>query len=130
MSFGVRNYIDSRVNVKLKDPVFLAEIAAFVSPSVIFNSKESILVDQGAGKYISSISVVCDETPDNIPTKITVSLNQHFAYEPILTPIQSEFMINAERGKGNEWVFELTQFDSYREENDAYKFRMELIQGA
>ena len=128
IAFAVRNYIDSRVNSKLKDPQFLSKIAKLVSPSVIFNSNESILVDQGAAPFIKDISVEFHPDQNEIPKKIVVSLTQHFAYEPLLTPIQSEFVINPSRGKGNSWVFELEQFDNYRDKNDPYQFRLELVQ--
>lgn len=128
MAFAIRNYIDNRVNAKLKDPQFLNEIAKLVSPSVIFNSNESIIVDQGAGKYIEDISFEFDSEQKKIPVKVSVELTQHFAYEPLLTPIQSEFTINPERGKGNEWVFMLDQFDNYRGNSEYYQFRLELIQ--
>ncbi len=108
--FTIIEVIDWRINEKVSNPKFIREIASNVRPSVIFNSKESILNDMGAMQYINNIAVT--QLPKSKYTKggfkIIVSPKEYMALSPILSSIdRNEFWIETKRGKKFDWEYVL-----------------------
>jgi hypothetical protein len=45
--YAFNAYVDNRIKKQVTDPVFMREIAAALRPTVIFDSENRILADQG-----------------------------------------------------------------------------------
>ena len=100
-------YMDQKIEKKISNPEFIREIASKIRPSVIFDSKETILVDMGGMQYIETISVETDNSPRN-PKKIIVTPKAYMAHAPIITSIGIyKYIFRAERGKNLNWEYTL-----------------------
>lgn len=126
--YGFNTFIDKKIASKMNDPEFVRQIATHVRPSVIFNSKGTILIDMGAMQYLDSISVEPTSVAD-LPNKIVVKPKQYMSHAPLLTlvdPIST--VVEETRGAGITWVYTFKQWmRSVTEELDTVRFRLEII---
>jgi len=104
----------------------MRKLTGLIRPIVIFNTKEIILADQGAMDYIKSLRVKLDED-NHTPKQIIINFNKHIQLEPILESADMfKFEIEAKKGKGKQWIFNLspvmTSIDI-----DSYRFRLEIL---
>ncbi|TRZ74239.1 MAG: hypothetical protein D4R93_06885 [Deltaproteobacteria bacterium] len=124
--YGVVLFIDKRIDRKLRDDAYLRKIASVLHPIVIFDHKGSILIDQGAMRFIASIKV----EPSKIlpyPEHIIVSPNKHLAQAPLLTLLDADMAnVKASRGTKYDWVFALDYFMT-NSEREILKYRLEII---
>jgi len=116
--FGIKTWqestIDKTIDRKLNDEFYLRKIAAKSRPALVFNANESIVSDSGAAQYVKDIQInfTTNETTwggvtSPIPRSVHIEFNSHLASPPILTPMSDSMTVNAERGKGLSWDFEL-----------------------
>lgn len=124
--YGVVFFVDKRIDSRLRDDAYLRKIASVLRPTVIFDHKGSILIDQGAMAFIQSIEVE-PSTHLPYPKRIIVSPNKHLAQAPLLTLLDSD-MANVEVSRGTkfDWFFTLDYFmtNSARE---ILKYRIEIM---
>jgi hypothetical protein len=127
--YGLPLYVETLVDKRLKDREVIEKLAKIIRPSMIFNSKESVLADLGASEYIESIKIVKYEDKENtIPTVIEVKPKKHLALAPLLTSIdQYTFIETAERGAGFMWIYKLQHLGS-TSPAPPYRFRLEVLQ--
>jgi len=126
---GLNLYIDARIQAKISNPAFLRELAMSVSPSVIFDEKETIVADSGAMAYLEKIAVSKGEKGE---LQITIKPIKYIGIEPILEPLDSRYAIKAERGHGYDWIFQLNSMNVVTwhspKERRVERFRLEIIQ--
>ncbi len=120
--------IDKKIIEKLKDPAFIQLVAKEVKlPFVIFDNKGSVLVDQGAMRFIENIDVEIDKKEHPYPSQITIHPKQHLSYAPLLMPLDSDLAnISTSRGKKYDWVYKLDYFMT-NNERKTLRYRLELI---
>jgi hypothetical protein len=124
--YGVVLFIDRRIESKIRDDSFLRKLAGALRPSVIFNHAGSVLVDQGAMRYIDSIEIGPSEEPP-YPSQVILRLNQHLAHAPLLAPLEGDLVnITSARGKKHDWVYTLDYFMT-SDERTALSYRVEII---
>ena len=56
--YGLRSCVETLVDNRLKDREFIEKMAKSIRPSMIFNSKESIIADLGDSEHIESIKII------------------------------------------------------------------------
>ena len=124
--YGVLLFIDKRIENRIRDDGFLRKLASALRPSVIFDHKGAILVDQGAMHFIESIDVEPDKN-DLYPKQIVVHSKQHLSYAPLLMPLDSDMAnISTSRGKKYDWVYTLDYFMT-NSEREELRYRLEII---
>ena len=102
------------------------KIASVLHPTVIFDHKGSILIDQGAMRFIESIKVEASKNPP-YPERIIVSPKKHLAQAPLLTLLDADMAnVEADRGTKYDWVFALDYFMT-NSERASLKYRLEII---
>jgi hypothetical protein len=120
--------IDWRINEIVGSDAYIRRVAEEVRPSVIFNGKGNILVDQGGMRYLDSIRILSYH-PDRpeIPFRILVCPKQHLAYAPVLIPFdQTVAGSQVERTNAIDWVYSVT-YGAILEENATPQFRLEIL---
>lgn len=119
--------IDKKIDLKLKNPEFIQMVAREVKlPFVIFDNKGSVLVDQGAMRFIEAIDVELDKGKV-YPVRIVIHPKQHLSYAPLLAPLESDLAnISASRGNKYDWVYTLDYFMT-NSERKTLGYRLELI---
>jgi hypothetical protein len=86
---------------------FLAELAARVRPTCIFDGNGAILSDLGASEMIESIAV--KHVPQDYGFSITIKFKRRLVNEPIVTGLSVNlFPEQVTRGSDNLWTFALT----------------------
>jgi hypothetical protein len=126
----VKSSIDSALDRKLSDPTILRKIAAESRPTVIFDSRESILADMGASQFIKNISITYtnDISEGKLPISIDIDFTTHLPVSPLLTPLHNEgVLIRSERGKGFSWHFMLSYASTISLGSELRTYRLELI---
>jgi hypothetical protein len=131
--FGVKNwqesYIDKAVEKKLADPVLLRKIAAESRPAVIFDDKESVIADLGAGQFIKDQKIQFKKDKNGWPQQITIDFTRHLANAPIISGMTDSIAVNAKRAKGFSWEFEINYIIFTGEEKtERSLYRLELVQ--
>jgi len=130
--YALNYYIENIVVRKLNDPDFVNKISEkFKRPIVIFDHNSSILIDNGAMKFIDNIKVVLNDQ-NKQPEKIIVSPNRHLNIAPLLESLDDDFVIESKRGNKFDWVYELSSIDhmvleSSAEPKELKRFRLEII---
>lgn len=105
--YALDSYIDQKIENKITDPRFIRQIASNVRPSVIFDSKGTILIDMGGMQYIEKISVETDNSLRK-PKKIIVTPKAYMGHAPLITSIGIyKYIFRAERGKNLDWEYTL-----------------------
>lgn len=126
-------FIDFRIKHTVNDEQFIKKVASHVRPYVIFDENESIEIEGGAMQYLESIEVerVVVMKEDAPRFNITITPKNHLAYAPLLEAvIPVMFDITSKRGKGHQWIYELTagwNAVSSDKENEPYRFRLEIL---
>ena len=128
--YGCIRFIDSRIERIVNDEHFIRKVASHIRPFVIFDEKESILVDGGAMQYIENIEIVFNE--DNKITETIITPKVHLPIAPILESLDEEFAITSKRGKKFQWIYEMGSIDTMALESSAIRsginrFRIEII---
>jgi hypothetical protein len=112
---GLLGGLDWMIDRKLSSEAILRKIAAQSRPSLIFNSKESIVADMGAVQYVKPDDIrVTKRAAGNMPGHIHIGFVRLCSNAPILTPLHDVVEIKTERGKGLDWEFDL-DWSQYRE---------------
>jgi hypothetical protein len=129
--FSLYKVFDYLIEKKISDESFLKKVASRVRPSVIFDHKGSILIDQGGMAYLDNIEVTCPEREDRalFPEKIVVRPLRHLDHAPILTTLESDgFNQEATRGPKHDWIYTLDYFMlTEGESRTTTRFRLEII---
>jgi hypothetical protein len=122
-------YIDSRVDDRIHDPGFLAQLSRTLRPSVVFDSDERILADLGAMQYLKALSVT--PATDSSPLQITIEPAEFLGVEPVLESLDHDAVIQAQRGKGLSWVFTVRDYAFLELESSPtsgpVRFRLEIL---
>ena len=125
--YGGLHYIDQRIETRISDESFVRRLANTMRPTVIFDERGSILIDQGAMELLENIEVKHDNTT-KLPKEIVVFPKRHLAYAPFIQALEPElFTISAARGPRFVWVFRLDYSAWNPEAEGKRRFRMEII---
>jgi hypothetical protein len=126
--YGIPAFIDNRINKVVQDDAYVRRIANEVRPSVIFDSRGSILVDQGAMRYLDDILVLTNNSDfHGFPVKIIVKPKQYLAQPPMLTLIDTGTGMTdkVQRGEKFDWVYTFDDLAGLVRDN--YRFRLEVL---
>lgn len=129
--YFLHSYVVGVVEDRIKEPEFISKVAEEIRKSTaIFDQNESILIDDGAMKYIESIEVRIGD--GNEPDRIVVSPNLHLQVAPLLESLDVDFYIEAKRGEKFDWVYTLGSIQRMVLESSAdppaqKRFRLEII---
>jgi hypothetical protein len=126
--YGIPAFIDNRINKVVQDDAYVRRIANEVRPSVVFDSHGSILVDQGAMRYLDDIVVLNNNTNEmRFPEKIIIKPKQHLSQAPLLTMIDTgtAMIETVQRGEKFDWVYTVEGANGL--ERDTYRFRLEVL---
>jgi hypothetical protein len=124
--YGGLLFIDKRIENRIRDDAFLRKLASALRPSVIFDHKGSVLIDQGAMRFIEAIDVELDKQGP-YPKRIVIHPTQHLSYAPLLTPLESDLAnISTSRGNKHDWVYTIDYFMT-SEERRMLRYRLEII---
>jgi len=130
--YALNIYIENIVERKINDPEFANKISDKVKrPIVIFDQNCSILVNNGAMKFIDDIKVLSNDK-NNQPVKIIVSPNIHLSTSPVLESLDEDFVIESNRGNKFDWIYELGSInhmvlESSTKPKKLKRFRLEII---
>lgn len=99
-------FVDWRIASKLRDPQMVQALADEIRrPSLIFDSRSSILDDRGAMEYLAAPPRFEGATRDGPPV-IVVAPKVHLASPPLLQVLDAyAYDFIAERGEGFQWIF-------------------------
>jgi hypothetical protein len=122
----VIKFIDKRIENRIRDDAFLRKLASSLRPSVVFDHKGSVLIDQGAMHFIEAINVeLGKEGP--YPKRIIIHPTQHLSYAPLLTPLESDLAdISTSRGNKHDWIYTIDYFMT-SDERRMLRYRLEII---
>lgn len=125
--YGFIQFIDWRIERKIREDNFLRRIGSSLRPTVIFDENESVLIDQGAMDMIESIGVSLGETKD-LPEEIVVTPKRYLAHPPLLQTLENELVeIVPAKDKGFSWRFKV-EYKFYNEDfHGKRRFRMEIL---
>ncbi len=126
--YGITQFIDWRIEKKIREEPFLRKISASLHPTVIFDETGSILYDKGAMEIIDKINVLRAKDEDSLPSEIIISPKRHLAYAPLLQTLENELLdVTAIRGKIFEWRYRL-DYQMYNDVfNEKRRFRLEVL---
>lgn len=130
--YALNNHIENIVERKINDPEFANKISEKVKrPIVIFDQNGSILVNNGAMKFIDDIKVLSNDQ-NKQPEKIIVSPNIHLNTSPVLESLDDDFVIVSNRGNKFDWIYELGSInhlvlESSSKPKKIKRFRLEII---
>lgn len=125
--YGALFFIDKRIESRIRDDSFIRELASALRPSVIVDNHGSILVDQGAMRYIEAIDVELNKEQMPYPKRIIVHPKQHLSYAPLLTTLDVDLAnISSIRGKKFDWIYTI-EYISTNSERKTLRYRLELI---
>jgi hypothetical protein len=102
----VMESVDRRVDSVLRDAETIEALAAKVRrPSLVFDSRNRVLDDQGAMAYLSKAPRFINAAEDR-PPEIVVAPKIHLASPPLLQVLDTYYCdFEAERGEGLTWIF-------------------------
>lgn len=129
--YFLNNRIIKVVEDRINEPEFVMRVAERIKrPKLILDQNGSILIDDGAMKYIKSIKVHIGDS--NEPERIVVSPNLHLQVAPLLESIDVDFYIEARRGEKFDWVYTLGSIKRMALTGSAdppaqKRFRLEII---
>jgi hypothetical protein len=123
--------IDRKIDAKLKDPEFIQMIVREARlPSLIFDNHGSVLLDQGAMRFIEAIDVELskgDVYPKVYPVQIIIHPKQHLPFAPLLTTLDVDLAnISSARGKKYDWIYTI-EYISTNSDRKTLRYRLELI---
>ena len=105
---GFQYYVDWRIDRKIHEDKYLREIANTLRPFVIFNETNSILIDEGAMRYIEKIRVIHGEISGlRLPERIIVTPKESLRRDPVLSCLNDTMDIIQKRGEGFDYIYEL-----------------------
>lgn len=112
------NSVDKKIEDKIKDPVFLEEVAKRINfPVIVFDEKESVLFKNDPDKNFKNFSVKKDNN-GNIES-IIIEPDTVISSPPILETINTDlFFTEAKKQQQYSWVF-------YPIESEIYHIVME-----
>ncbi|MDP2604720.1 MAG: hypothetical protein Q8S00_19360 [Deltaproteobacteria bacterium] len=124
--YGGLLFIDKRIENRIRDDAFLRKLASALRPSVVFDHKGPVLIDQGAMRFIEAIDVELDKEGP-YPKRIIIHPTQHLSYAPLLTPLESDLAdISTSRGNKHDWIYTIDYFMT-SEERRMLRYRLEII---
>jgi hypothetical protein len=124
--YGFTRFVDKRIESRIREDAFLRKLAGALRPSVIFDHNGSILIDQGAMRFIEGIDVELDENVP-YPKRIAIHPKQHLSYAPLLTPLESDMAnISTHRGQKHDWIYTVEYFMT-SDERETLRYRLEII---
>lgn len=130
-AYALYAIVNKMIEKKISDESFLLKLASKIRPSIIFDFKGSVLIDQGGMAYIEAIEVIPGKESPLFPEKITIRPNRHLNHAPILTTLEAdEFIPRIDRGSKFDWVYTLeyvAMWGSAEEERETTRFRLEII---
>lgn len=100
------NYINNRIDDKIKDKEYIQELSKTLKPFLIFDEEGIITYDHGATIFVDSIKIIYLENKSI--DKIIVHLNQFFTSAPLLDHIgSSRYTYTTKRIKNYNWRYDL-----------------------
>jgi hypothetical protein len=133
--YGLTSWVDSRIKAVVTDENYIRRVAAEVRPSVIFNGKGNVLVDQGAMRYLdgsNGIHILGYQDEANwpgVPARILIRPKQHLAYAPLLIPLDPTVSgSDVERTNQFDWVYSVYTGPVITEPRPSPQFRLEILQ--
>jgi len=124
--YGITSFVDSRIERALADPRVLEAVASRVRPAVIFDSKNSILANQGGLQYINSIEVVPGD--GTVPREIRIRPAAFLSVAPLLESLDEPGLNGtASRGEGTEWRPQITGGGYVESGAVNPRFRLEIL---
>lgn len=129
--WGYHAYTRQVVRGEVQRPEFLRALARHVRPSVVFDSKGSILLDQGACEYLADdgrCGIRYEPAYGSSPERVVVVSRTWLAAPPLLEGIDSAgFEAIPERGLGFEWHYRLGRHGFVESDPPNPRFRIEVI---
>ena len=125
--FTFNAHVVSLIDQRISSDKYLKKIAEQLRPSMIFDQKESILIDNGASKYIENIHVKTKNTSGKeVLDHIIIIPKMYLQIYPFLESLDQSYRITPERGKKFEIIYRLenTQFVGGASNR---RFRLEII---
>ena len=127
--YGLNSYIETKIDKITNDEQFINKISSRIRPYIIFDSKETILLDTGGLQFLEKIKVVPGD--DNTkPPKIIVTPKKYMDHAPLLTCLKLVHMVlSVERGKNLDWEYTLGNFIETKPPRvlPVEQFRLEII---
>ena len=127
--YGLNSYIETKIDKITNDEQFINKISSRIRPYIIFDSKETILLDMGGLQFLEKIKVVPGD--DNTkPPKIIVTPKKYMDHAPLLTCLKLVHMVlSVERGKNLDWEYTLGNFIETKPPRvlPVEQFRLEII---
>ena len=125
--YGAMQFIDKRIEKKLQDDSFVRKVAASLRPTVVFDERGSIIIDQGGMEIIDAIEIKHEEGPGH-PLKIIVKPKRYLAHPPFISPLDNEMIdFKPARGERFIWTYDLDYIMTNEEYDGKRRFRMEII---
>ncbi len=123
--WAMSNYLEHKIKTITNEDEFINKIASRVRPSMIFDDKGAIHVDQGAMQFLEKIEVDHNKGEDIV--YINIFPKKHLAYAPLIQALPNNWggIPTFERGKGHQW---LCKYRVVRMDPDfPYRFRLEIL---
>lgn len=120
------SYIDSRIQQRIMEPDVLKAIASEVRPAVIIDSESRVLADQGGLRYIDHFEFI--KSNGRNPDQIILTPRGFLAEAPMVESLDVEgYNIEAKRGKGLEWRYNLVNGAYVESGVKVPRFRIEIV---
>jgi hypothetical protein len=125
--YGLSAWIDYRVEALISDDRFVQKLSRNLRPFVIFDSRSSIIYDQGAMDQIDRIQVDTSRSEGNLVVRRIIVSPKHFLLSPpLLDCIDLTLNIyQPTRGQKFDWVYNLAE-ETISGPN-VIRFRMEIL---
>ena len=132
--YGAITWIRNSAQNAVLDEKFLATLAARVRPACIFDSREAIEADLGAGEYIQDIRV--KPAPQIYGFEIMIRAKRHLAYAPLVSGINVDLSPQSvTRGKLHDWIIVMAPqstvspiiAEGAMDTNTVYRFKLEIL---
>lgn len=127
--YGFNSFLDTKIEAKMSDPVFLMELARSQRPSMVFDENGTVLSDFGAMRLLRDFDVALTEDKKAWLVKLTPL--EFLGVEPLVESLDNDAVIKARRGKGLEWLIEIHPLSSLllaeSPEPGPLRFRLEIL---
>lgn len=126
--FGLDQFLDYKIDRALQNPDYIHRIASKIRPSLVFDSKGSILADLGGESIISDIQFAYDEKFPTYPTSILITPNTYLQQAPLLTAADdNEYDIRVSRGHLRTWQYSVIPMKYIDRNGELPRFRLEIL---
>jgi hypothetical protein len=134
--FVTMMWIQKSARDAVLDETLLRTLTERVRPMCIFNSKNTVEVNQGADLYIDLEHIKVKPAPEAFGFKITLHGKRHLVNAPLVSVVDVNlFPEKIERGKGFDWTVLLiprSTFTGIRDEaamdtTKVYRFKVEIV---